>query len=104
VARGRGKVDNPLTVPNHVACLTNAHLTVSTVVVNGAPGLQIGRPPAGPTVFFTPTNGAAQALQIGGNPKYQGAEVIGSALLYPNQASDNELGKIENCLAEGVPG
>jgi hypothetical protein len=30
--------------------------------------------------------------------------VIGSALLYPNQASDAELNQIETCLAQGVSG
>jgi hypothetical protein len=30
--------------------------------------------------------------------------VIGSALLYPHQASDSELKKIEDCLAQGVKG
>jgi hypothetical protein len=105
VANGRGKVDDPLTnMPNHLACLKQARLTVRAVVVGGAPGLQIGTPPAGPTVFFAPTSGAAQELQIGGNPRYQGAEVIGNALLYPNQASDNELGNIETCLDKGVSG
>jgi hypothetical protein len=105
VAKGRGKVDNPVTnMPNHLACLRQAGLTVNAVVVNGSPGLQIGTPPAGPTVFFTPTAGAAQELQIGGSPRYQGAEVIGSALLYPHQGSDAELGTIETCLAKGVAG
>jgi hypothetical protein len=28
--------------------------------------------------------------------------VIGSALVYPNQAPDSELGVIENCVAQGV--
>jgi len=105
VAKGRGKIDNPLTnMPNHLACLKRAHLTVSTVVVDRGPGLQIGSPPAGPTVYFAPAPGAAQGLQIGGSPQDQGAEVIGSALLYPNRASDNELGKVETCLAKGVGG
>ena len=105
VSKGRGKVDNPLTnMPNHVACLKQAHLSVSTVVVDGGPGLQIGMAPAGPTVYFAPTPGAAQELQIGGSRQYQSAEVIGSALLYPNQASDKELNTVEDCLAKGVTG
>ena len=29
---------------------------------------------------------------------------IGAALLFPDQASDKELGTIENCLAQGVKG
>ena len=105
VTKGRGKVDNPVTnVSNHLACLQQAGLVARAVVVYGAPGIQIGTPPAGPTVFFTPTPGAAQELQIGGNPTYQGAEVIGSALLYPNRAPDSELGTVETCLGKGVAG
>ncbi len=39
-----------------------------------------------------------------GNRAFQGAEVIGSALLYPNAASDSELSKVEACIAQGVSG
>lgn len=98
----RGKVDDPRTnQPNHVRCLQNQHLQVQKV---GQTGLQIGSPPAGPKVLFAPTPGMAQGYQISGNRAYQGAEVIGSALLFPNQASESELNKIENCLAQGVSG
>lgn len=98
----RGKVDDPRTTQtNHVTCLRDAHLKVQEV---GKTGLQIGAPPAGPTVVFTPTPGAAQYDQMSGQAKYQGAEVIGSALLYPNQGSESELQVVENCLAEGVSG
>jgi hypothetical protein len=51
---------------------------------------------------FTPTPGSAQADQI--RAAAQGAEVIGSALLYPNQGSDQELAQIETCLTRGVSG
>jgi hypothetical protein len=64
--------------------------------------LRIGAAPAGPTIVFTPTPGAAQAEQIGG--KAQAAEVIGSALVYPNQGSDGEMATIGACLAQGVQG
>ena len=30
--------------------------------------------------------------------------MIGSALLYPDQASDAELTEIEHCIAQGVSG
>ncbi len=72
------------------------------VVKVGQTGLQIGTPPAGPSISFQPTPGAAQELQIEG--QVAGAEVIGSALLYPNQASEQELGTVEDCLAKGVLG
>ncbi len=52
------------------------------------------------TVRFVPTPGAALAEQIEG--RSQGAEVIGSALLYPGQASDSQLQTIEDCVGQGV--
>jgi len=98
--RGHGKVDDPrVNNPNHVACLLKAGLPVTMV---GRTGLQIGPLPGGPTVRFAPTPGAAQALQIDGQA--QGAEVIGSALLYPHDGTDAELGSIETCLSQGVTG
>ena len=96
----RGKIDSPLTdIHNHLGCLQSDHLPVQTV---SPTRLQIGAAPAGPTVVFTPTAGAAQAAQIDGNA--QGAEVIGPALLYPNQGSPGELTQIEDCLGQGVQG
>jgi hypothetical protein len=98
----RGKVDDPRTTKNdHLACLRQANLQVAEI---GGADVQIGSPPGGPSVHFTPTAGVAQGLQMDGQPQYQGAEVIGSALLYPNQGSDAELKKIESCLAVGVTG
>jgi hypothetical protein len=94
---GRGSVADPRTQAGRLACLRTHHLPVSEV---GATGLQVGPLPAGVTIRFAPTPGAAQADQIDG--RAQGAEVIGSALLYPNGASDSELGVIENCIAQGV--
>jgi hypothetical protein len=95
----RGQVDSPAAMRNHVGCLRDAHLPVQVV---SSTRLQIGSAPSGPTVVFTPTPGAAQAEQIDGNA--QGAEVIGTALVYPNQGSDAELGTIGACLAQGVQG
>jgi len=94
---GRGKIDDPSTT--HVTCIRSAGLSVVKV---GQTGVQVGSPPAGPTIQFLPTPGAAQQAQISG--QVQGAEVIGSALLYPNQTSDGELKKVEDCLAVGVQG
>jgi hypothetical protein len=100
---GRGKVDDPRTsaAANHLQCLVQHHLPAQEV---GRTGLQIGALPSGPTIDFLPTPGAAQAAQIEGSPAYQGAEVIGSALLYPNGAPDAELSAIEDCLTSGVSG
>lgn len=70
--------------------------------MEGTTAIQVGQLPAGPTIRFAPTQGAATADQIENTE--QGAEVIGSALLYPNQASNSELNTIEDCLAHGVSG
>jgi hypothetical protein len=91
------KVDDPRTA--HVDCLRSEHVPV---VEFGKVWLQIGTKPYGPTVKFTPTPGAAQELQIDG--QVESAEVIGSALLFPNQASDGLLQKVEDCMAKGVTG
>jgi hypothetical protein len=99
----RGKLDDPRTsVHNHLACLQQARLPVTDVTISGDPGLQIGAPPAGPTVQFLASPGAAQYAQISGS--LQAAEVIRSSLLFPNGGSDAELSKIESCLAVGVTG
>ena len=94
---GRGSVADPRTQAGRLACLRAHHLAVAEV---GSTDLQIGPRPAGPTVRFAPSPGAAEGDQIEGLA--QGAEVIGSALLYPNQAPDSELKVIENCVAQGV--
>ncbi|HUA46900.1 MAG TPA: hypothetical protein VMA77_16825 [Solirubrobacteraceae bacterium] len=96
----RGKIDSPLTdMHDHVGCLRADHLAVQVL---SPTKLQVGAAPSGPTVVFTPTAGAAQAAQIDGNA--QGAEVIGTALMYPNQGSPGELTQIEDCLGQGVQG
>jgi hypothetical protein len=94
---GRGVIDDPRT--KHVVCLQQHHITVTEI---GQTGLRIESPPLGPTVAFEPTPGAAQNAQI--SNQAQGAEVIGSALLYPNGASDKLLKVVEDCLALGVKG
>jgi hypothetical protein len=93
-------VDDPR--KKHIACLTQDRIPVTTMTVNGEPAFQVGVAPSGPTVVFTPTPGAAQEAQING--QVQSAEVIGSALLYPNQAPGGLLKKVEGCVAEGVSG
>jgi hypothetical protein len=90
-------IDDPR--KKHIQCLQQDHIPVTRV---GSTGLQVGASPSGPTVTFTPTPGAAQESQIAGQA--QGAEVIGSALLYPNQAPGELLTKVENCMAQGVSG
>lgn len=97
---GRGQVEDQRTAgPNRLGCLIAHHLPAREV---GQTGIQIGPLPDGPTVQFQSTLGAAQGRQIDGTA--QGAEVIGSALLYPHQAPDAELTQIEDCLAQGISG
>ena len=98
-SRGRGRVDDPRVVAGHLQCIRAHHLPATDA---GNTGIQIGRPPAGPTVSFLPTPGVATGYQI--ENRAAGAEVIGNALLYPNQASEGELGVIEGCLDQGVSG
>ncbi len=93
----RKGVDDPRTT--HVECLESEHIPVTEF---SRTWLQIGTKPSGPTVHFEPTPGAAQEQQIDG--QVQSAEVIGAALLYPNQASDALLQKVEDCMAKGVTG
>jgi hypothetical protein len=90
-------VDDPRKI--HVQCLRSEHIPVTEW---GRIWLQVGTKPSGPTLEFTPTPGAAQEDQIDGS--VEGAEVIGSALLYPNQAPDALLAKVESCVAKGVTG
>jgi hypothetical protein len=93
---GHAKLDDPRTT--HVMCLSQHKIPATEV---GRVWLQI-KVAGGPKVLFTPTPGAAQSAQIQG--QHPGAEVIGSALLFPEQASDSDLSTIENCLTRGVKG
>jgi hypothetical protein len=97
-----GLVDNPRT--KHAKCLTQNGLKIHDYFTagQGYPAIQVGTLPKGPTIIFYPTPGAAQYLQIHGQA--QGAEAIGSALLYPNHATDAELTVVEDCTAIGVSG
>ena len=96
----RGKIDNPATAKaNRIECLTEAHIPVQQVGLNE---LRLGPQPGSPRVVFDATEGAAQGVQIHGEDP--GAEVIGAALLFPDQAPDKELGVIESCLSKGVKG
>jgi hypothetical protein len=93
---GHAKLDDPRT--KHAECLRQNKIPVTEV---GRTWLQIGVPGT-PKVHFASTAGAAQGMQISG--QIPGAEVIGSALLFPEQASESVLSTIEDCLAQGVKG
>jgi hypothetical protein len=90
-------IDDPR--KTHIQCLRDEGIPVMRF---GHVWFQVGTQPSGPTVQFAPTPGAAQNLQITG--QVTGAEVIGAALLYPNQASGPLLKKVEACVAKGVTG
>ena len=94
---GRGRVDDPRTAYGRLQCLKAQHLPARKV---GRTQLQIGALPGGPTVQFEPSVGAAGGHKVEGTA--QGAELIGSALLYANQATGSELTKIENCVGQGM--
>lgn len=95
------QVDDPRT--KHVQCLRADHLPVTLYRASGGrPAIQVGTAPSGPTVIFEPTQQDATGVQIVGQA--QGAEEIGAALVYPNQASNSVLDKVEACMAIGVNG
>jgi hypothetical protein len=95
------KIDDPR--PQHMSCIVADGLRAAPFTAPGnRPAIQVGTLPTGPTVIFEPTPGAAQSAQIHGQA--QAAEVIGSALVYPNQASDPVAAKVEACVAQGVKG
>lgn len=93
----RGRIDDPR--QKHFLCLQQHHLPVSEPTPHE---IQVGRPGVGPLIRFLPTAGIAQGVQMTG--QVESAEIIGSALLYPNDGSDAELSVIESCAALGVQG
>jgi hypothetical protein len=64
--------------------------------------IQLNSKPDGPTVVFEPTPGIAEGDQMKG--EVEGAEVLGSALIYPNRTSYRKMIKVETCLAIKVTG
>jgi hypothetical protein len=104
IANGHKGLDDPRA--KHTACLQQAHIPFHddqrTIAGQVRWSFQVGTAPTGPTVIFEPTPGDAQGLQIQGEA--QGAEIIGSAVVYPNQASDSLMSVVENCVGKGVSG
>jgi hypothetical protein len=97
-----GLVDHPYTL--QVKCLKSDHVKFHKFLTTGQklPAIQVGSLPTGPTIVFEPTPGIAQGIQIQGGA--EGAEAIGSALLYPNQAKNKLLTKVEDCAVAGANG
>ncbi len=104
IANGHKGLDDPRS--KHTACLEQAHVAFHneqlTIAGKVLPSFQVDSAPAGPTVSFEPTPGDAQGVQIQGEA--QGAEIIGSAVVFPNQASDSLMTVVERCVAKGVSG
>src|SRR6202048_1546285 len=89
-AVGHGQIDDPRTAKqNHYQCLKDDGFKVALV---GSTEIQGGAPRACPIIRFTPSPGAAQPDQSGA--QVPAAEVIASALVFTNQASDGDLTKI----------
>jgi hypothetical protein len=86
----------------HVKCLAQHHVAYRLETVDTHPSVQVGTRPTGPFTEFLATPGAAQYAQITGQA--QGAEVIGSALVYPYQAPNRLMAIVEKCMSLGVTG
>ena len=89
----------------HAQCLAQHHVPyrLETIGSNpGNPSIQVLHRPTGPLIEYLATPGAAQYAQIQG--RAQGAEVIGSALVFPYLASNRLLNIVEKCTAKGVTG
>ena len=102
-ARGNhAQVDDPRT--KHLPCLRSHDLPLRLyrTQTGARPAIQVGTLPDGPTIVFEPTPGDAQGMQITGQAP--AAEVIGSALVYPNLTPDGEMNVVEGCVAIGVTG
>ncbi len=102
-AGNHGLTDDPRTP--QVACLKSDKLPFHEYYADGVqhlPAIQVGSGMQGPTIVFYPTSGISQGLQIMGQET--AAEVIGSLLIYPNQASRSLLTKVEGCASIGVKG
>lgn len=68
--------------------------------LDGERAIVVGTGPGAPRAYFQVDGGTAQGTQVRGDA--QGAEVIGSALLYTNAGSDALLKRVETCLGEIV--
>lgn len=74
-------------------CMRRNHLPAYR---DGVGAIQIAPKGKGPRVVFASTTGDAQAAQIHGQA--EGAEIIGTALLYVSTASDRVIKLAETCL------
>lgn len=75
-----------------VQCMTGKGLTARLV---GKQSIQVGAI-GGPRIEFFVSGGEAEGQQFQGEA--QGAEQIGSALLFLNEGTEDQLDKVEACL------
>ncbi len=94
-AGARASAYDPRTTP--LECIRGTGLPAA---IDGPDAIRVGAGPGAPRAVFAPDGGTAQGTQIRGDS--QGAEVIGSALLFTNAGDDALLGKIEKCLGKIV--
>jgi len=92
--------DDPRTV--HKKCLRQIGLGIREFRAGASkiPAIQVGRLPAGPTVYFYPVSNIQSKIE----GQAQGSILIGSALVYPNRATGKIAEKVVNCIDQGVPG
>jgi hypothetical protein len=76
-------------------CIVNQEGLQAKLV--GEQSIQVG-PETGPRIEFLISGGEAEGRQFQGDA--QGAEQIGSTLLFLNDGSDDQLEKIEECLED----
>ncbi len=95
-------VSDPRT--RYLSCLRHDHFQVTKFDFGPQKfrSLQINSKPDGPTVVFQATPGLAEGDQILGQDA--GAEVIGSAQVYPNHATNKLMKMVESCLSIKVQG
>jgi len=66
--------------------------------ISGEKSIQVGTPPGGPRVEFFLSTGEAESQQFKGAA--QEAEQVGTALVFVNQGSDEDLESLEKCLQD----
>ena len=81
---------------NALVCLTEEQ-NVSAKEA-GADGIQVDGEAEGPRIRFYTNSGEAEAAQFEG--RGEGAEHIGSALLFTRGGSEETLQKVEECLSD----
>ena len=93
---GSGNVDDSDKQAVALECLTEEKGLDATA--DGEDAINVGDPETGPRIVFYLTSGEAEARQFEGDA--EGAEQIGSALLFVRDGSDDLLEDVESCLAD----